>query len=273
MSAEGALLFARYAYPPNELGYCGPQGAAALLHKDARIEIERRARRFDGAWCYLEFIAESAGVADPLDARVVEAYWVGNDLLDTCDPSALMRRLGQRFRSQSGGTWRDAGARVRAHHSFQVFEVYPWARLLATDGNPVAISVLQQCRIRVGLVLEVNGETAIVQSAPLIWDGSRFTSGSLRHELVRWSTNGRSFLEGVSAGDRVALHWDWVCDVITEQQAVSIESREARQRALLGQAPGQVIPAQPAAATTAGPCRGPEGRDVRSPAAPIRRPG
>ena len=30
MSVQGALLFARYAYPPNELGYCGPDGAGAL---------------------------------------------------------------------------------------------------------------------------------------------------------------------------------------------------------------------------------------------------
>ena len=31
MSAEGALAFARYAFPPNELGYCGPVGARAML--------------------------------------------------------------------------------------------------------------------------------------------------------------------------------------------------------------------------------------------------
>jgi hypothetical protein len=41
----------------------------------------------------------------------------------------------------------------------------------------------------------------------------------------------------VSPGDRVALHWDWVCDVITEEQASSIESREARQLAVLGGLP------------------------------------
>jgi len=233
VSAQGALLFARYAYPPNELGYCGPEGAEAMLQHDATAEIGRRAQQFEGAWCYLEFIADSVGIADPLDPRVVEAYWVGNDLLSDCDPRALMGWLRQRFRGQHGGTWRMAGDRALAHHSFQVFEVYPWARLLPSDGTRIALSVLEQCRIRVGVVQGVDGETASVQSSPLTWDGSRLERGPMRTENVRWSTHGRALLDRVSTGDRVALHWDWVCDVITQEQAGAIESREARQRQAL----------------------------------------
>ena len=59
MSAEGALQFARYAYPPNELGYCGPEGAQAMLRPGAEDDIAARARRFDGAWVYLEVLAEA----------------------------------------------------------------------------------------------------------------------------------------------------------------------------------------------------------------------
>lgn len=233
MSAQGALIFARYAYPPNELGYCGPDGAAALLQPGAAAEIERRARQFDGAWCYLEFLAESAGICDPLDARVVEAYWVGNDLLHNADPSRLVRRLLRQFSSQRGGTWREAAGRATAHHSFQVFEVYPWARLLVTDGTTVALEVLDQCRIRAGVVKHVDGESATVQSRPLIWNGSVLEIGPPREELVRWSTGGMSFLGGLTPGDHVSLHWDWVCDVVTAEQAALIESLESRARASL----------------------------------------
>jgi hypothetical protein len=230
VSAQGALLFARYAYPPNELGYCGPGGAAALLRADAPAEIARRARRFEGAWSYLEVIAEAAGIADPLDPAVVQAYWIGNDLLDAVRPEALLERMRDRFRGQLGGTWRSAGDRAIAHHGFHVFEVYPWAALLAPGGNPTAVSVLDRCRIRTGVVLGVDGETATVRSNPLVWDGAALTCGPARDEAVRWSAGGRSLLDEPSPGDRVTLHWDWVCDVVTEQQSARIESLEAGQR-------------------------------------------
>jgi hypothetical protein len=233
MSAQGALLFARYAYPPNELGYCGPDGAAALLRADAPAEIARRARRFEGAWSYLEVIAESAGIADPLDVAVVQAYWIGNDLLGAVPAQALLERMRDRFRGQLGGTWREAGERAVAHHSFHVFEVYPWAALLAPNGHPTAVSVLDRCRIRTGVVLDVDGETATVRSDPLVWDGAALTPGPARDETARWSADGRSLLAQPSPGDRVALHWDWVCDILTEQQYARIESMEAGQRRAL----------------------------------------
>jgi len=233
VSAEGARLFARYAYPPNELGYCGPDGASAMLQPGAAVEIERRAQQFDGAWCYLEFLAEAAGTKDPLDVRVVEAYWVGNELLQQVDPGALMERLRRRFRGQVGGTWREAGRRAIAQHSFQVFEVYPWARLLVTGGSPIALSVLEKCRIRTGIVQQVEGEEATVQSRPLVWNGTEIVGGPVRQEVVRWSTGGRSMLDGLSTGDLVSLHWDWVCDVLSADQVAHIELLEARQLASL----------------------------------------
>ncbi|MEP7193591.1 MAG: DUF6390 family protein, partial [Actinomycetota bacterium] len=58
--------------------------------------------------------------------------------------------------------------------------MYPWARLLASGGSPLALSVLDQCRIRVGVVIEVEGENATVRSAPLLWDGSQCEPGPSR---------------------------------------------------------------------------------------------
>lgn len=234
MSAEGALLFARYAYPPNELGYCGPADAAALLHREATADIERRARQFEGAWCYLQFLAETAGLTDPLDVRVVEAYWIGNELLELADPAALVERMTDRFRGQLGGTWREARRRALAHHSFQVFEVYPWAPMLGSSGHPTALTVLDQCRIRTGVVVRAGRDVATVRSRPLCWDGRGLGDGAWREETVRCSAGGLTLLDGLSTGDRVALHWDWVCDVITEEQAGRLESLEARRHKDLG---------------------------------------
>ena len=238
MSDLGALLFARYAYPPNELGYCGPAGAAALLRSDLPEEIARRARGFEGAWAYLEYL----GRGDPLDPAVVEAYWIGNDLLDPPNFPDLLGFLGRRFVGQHGGTWESAEGRAVPHHSFHVFEVYPWAVLLRRTGNPTAVAVLDRCRIRTGKVVSVEGETARVTSRPLVWDGSALAPGPVREESVAWSAGGRSLLAGLSPGDLVALHWDWVCDVLTEEQGGRIEALEERQLRASFPAPESVVP-------------------------------
>ena len=89
----GPVLFSRYAYPPNALGYCGPENSAELFERAAAGEdspdLRRLIRGFEGAWPYLALIAGAAGRADPLDPDVVEAYWVGNGLLDAVTPQML----------------------------------------------------------------------------------------------------------------------------------------------------------------------------------------
>lgn len=235
MSDEGALKFARYAYPPNQLGYCGPYGAHEMLAPGAVVEIERRARHFDGAWVYLEFLAGVLGTDDPLSTPVVEAYWIGSDLLAAVDPAALVDHLTVAFDGQVGGTWRESAARARAHHSYQVFEVYPWAAMLLRGLPPgPAVSVLDRCRIRSGVVSEIDGEWVVVMSSLLTWDGDSLTPSPPRVEGARWSVNGQSLLAPPAVGDTVALHWDWVCDVLTPDQADLIQRIEATQRTAVG---------------------------------------
>jgi hypothetical protein len=159
---------------------------------------------------------------------VVSAYWIGSSL-NSSDFPDLLGFLRTRFVGQLGGTWQSAAGRAIPHHSFHVFEVYPWAVLLRRTGNPTAVSVLDRCRIRTGIVRDVRGSSATVTCRPLVWDGSVLAPGPARDEEVAWSAGGLSLLPGLSPGDRVALHWDWVCDVITAEQAATIEALEERQ--------------------------------------------
>jgi hypothetical protein len=235
MSDDGAATFARYAYPPNELGYCGPDGAHEMLVPGAVAEIERRARLFDGAWVYLEFLAGVLDTDDPLSTSVVEAYWIGSDLLAAVDPAALVDHLTVAFAGQVGGTWRESAARARAHHSYQVFEVYPWAAMLRRGLPPgPAVSVLDRCRIRSGVVSGVDGEWVTVTSSLLAWDGDSLTPSAPQVEDARWAVDGRSLMSRPAIGDTVALHWDWVCDILTPEQADRIQQLEATQRAAIG---------------------------------------
>ncbi|MCZ4077145.1 DUF6390 family protein [Rhodococcus sp. H36-A4] len=214
---SGPVLFNRYAYPPNELGYCGPDGSEDLLgHLSSGVgdmNLRERARSFDGAWPYLETLASALGDGDPLDVEVVHAYWVGSALTSAVDPNALMARLRIDFAGQNGGVVHelDAGADCMAHHSFHVFAVYPWLRLLPRVAD-VPLTVLQQCRIRWGTVISVEGEHVHLLSEPLRFRGGTLSLAEPISEKARWSSAGRSLLAEPKVGDVVSLHWDWVCD-------------------------------------------------------------
>ncbi|WP_092808461.1 DUF6390 family protein [Rhodococcus globerulus] len=228
---SGPALFARYAYPPNELGYCGADDPSALLRQAAGTVTEQdrgRAQQFDGAWPYLEALARAAGVDDPLDPRVIEAYWLGGSLLDSVNSEELVAHLRHEFGTRNdGGLLPDLDGRDRAlaHHSFHVLAVYPWVRLLRKHGA-VPLSILQNCRIRWGEVREIGDEYAEVESSPLAFDGNRLTRGPNEIEQVRWNVDGIPLAPAPVRGNVVALHWDWLCDSISVKQAEALDHAE-----------------------------------------------
>jgi hypothetical protein len=239
-ATPGPVLFARYAYPPNALGYCGPSDAEALrecaaLGVDAP-ELHALARRFEGAWPYLTLIASATGRPDPLDAAVVEAYWLGNPLLERIPASLLASNLDDRFAARAG-RHRDeleALARLggRAHHNFHVFAVYPWVGMLRAGYAEAPLRVLNSCRVRWGRVTALDGAgTATVASRPLWWDGKGLCLAPPAKERVRVDASLR-----VRVGDDVALHWDWLCDVLDARRLARLRHYTATQLRLVNQA-------------------------------------
>ncbi|MBA2529531.1 MAG: hypothetical protein H0V19_06135 [Euzebyales bacterium] len=231
------MLFARYAYPPNERGFCGPDDHLAMLEYGANQVSDpglvQLARAFTGPWPYLTLIAGAAGIPDPFDRRVVEAYWVGNDLLDRVDMADFGNAVSDRFRKVAGPSWgylaENIPAGAVAHHSFHVFGVYPWVGLLAAHRGGDPLRILDRCRIRWGQVVTATCDEAVVRCRPLTWDGTRLQLGAPEAETARCAAGGLGFVRDLAPGDWVALHWDWVCDRLTARQLADLRRFTARQ--------------------------------------------
>ncbi len=223
----GPVLFARYAFPPNSHGFCGPGDSTAFFEYGVAGADDRGLRamsqQFAGAWPYLELIAAATGLDDPLDRRVVEAYWVGSPRLDQVSTRHVGNSMEERFRAMTGSAFSTLTESVLAggvpHHSFAVFCIYPWTGLLSERRKAKqALTVLDRCRIRWGQVLAVQGDQVVVESSPLTWDGQRLAMGPVQAETVVRSLDGVSMTEPLQVGDWVSLHWEWVCDRLTERQ-------------------------------------------------------
>jgi hypothetical protein len=212
----GHETFACYAFPPNELGYCGPADVA-------QADLPTHAREFDGAWPYLQAIADAADISDPLDEDVVRTYWVGGPLLDKVDPVELLSRLRSAFVGQVTGLLGDLPPRAAAlaHHSFHVFVVYPWVQFLDRDPT-TPLRVMQDCRIRSGTVESVDGEHAGIVSRRLTYDDGTLALGDPGVERVRWSRDGDSLAPAPAPGATIAAHWNWVCGALSDQDAEAL---------------------------------------------------
>lgn len=224
---SGPVLFSRYAFPPNLHGYCGPPDHVAFFENGVAGnpdgELQAMAREFAGAWPILELIARSTNIADPLDRRVVEAYWVGSPRLEKVGMNALGHSMEDRFRQKTGMHYSQLSGEVLAggvpHHSFVVFCIYPWTGLLGKDSRAKqALTVLDMCRIRWGKVVAVTGDQVIVESVHLSWDGRRLDYAAPSVETVVRSIDGVGLASPLETGDWVSMHWEWICDRLTERQ-------------------------------------------------------
>lgn len=232
MTVSGPRMFARFAYPPNALGYCGPDDSQSLLEQSglatADDALRSAAMRFEGAWPYLEVIAAANGISDALDPRVVEAYWLGNALLARVDVPNFAASIEERFRHRSGRSWdrllAPVPAGARPHHSFHVFGVYPWLGLLRSGVIDDPLHVLDRCRIRWARVEAVMGDRAAVIGRLLEWDGHALALGPPRTEQVVVRAGGQSLAPTLAVGDWCALHWDWVCARLTDRQVANLRA-------------------------------------------------
>jgi hypothetical protein len=223
---SGPELFARYAAPPNLLGYCGPEDTLLLHHlleepSPNGDDLIHAATLFDGAYPYLELIAGTNG-HEPLDAEVVAAYWTGNRLLEGIDTLLWGNGLDDRFRSRAGGDWDAVAHSIIAggvpNHAFHVFCVYPWVGLLRTGATTPALHVLDRCRIAWGEVVEAGEREAVVRSPRLRWvDGWLELSPP---EVDRFAVPPGT--GGLAAGDIVSLHWEAVCERLNPHRLATL---------------------------------------------------
>ena len=158
---------------------------------------------------------------------MVEAYWLGNALLDGVRPGSFEASLATRFRPRlraDGWRWlsgKPADGAVPVH-AFHVLDVFPRVGLLRTGSIDRALEVMDSCRIRWGRVLERDGDWLVVNVVPLAMVDGRLELGPARPERIQAWRDGAAFVDGVAVGDVISVHWSWACDRLTAAGAAGL---------------------------------------------------
>lgn len=238
---SGAVLFGRYAFPPNRLGYCGPEDHVALLQYVAERRTERGLieleKRFAGAYPYLQLIAQANHIADPFDRRVVEAYWIGNACLERVGAPDFHDSLHERFRNRMDARtfgWLETKLELgaRPHHNFHVFDVYARAGLMNDRSAPILLETMDSCRISWGRIAEVDGAELVVERPAMeLCAGKLALTKPLPFRVTR-QIDGRGFADSARNGDCVSIHWNWVCDVLDSSSLRRLVANTKRSLAL-----------------------------------------
>ena len=235
---RGPELFARFAMPPNERGYCGPINVAELHDAAAEgdsSEIRHLATSFAGAMPYLQLIAAGGGFTDPLAQPVVEAYWTGSPLLDEIDRTLFATSIVDRFVPRAGSDRESLLTMIergRASHAFHVFCVYPWVGMLRAGFADQPLRVLDSCRIGWGEVVARSPGSCVVASRALRYDEPELELGEPELRTLAMPSG---IAANVVPGAIVAFHWDTVVARLDGATATNLELDTHRHLSIVNQ--------------------------------------
>jgi len=219
---------------PNKLGFCGSRRKEDqkilkdfLAGKAKEFEVRKVLEKFEAAYQYYSLIAKKNDINDPFSEKVVEAYWIGNKLLDKVKASDIRKITREDFSKPGLLSKKEAEEKAKkipknsiAHHSFHVLVLGPIAGRIDLEN----IKLKDVCRVGWGRVIKFKVQSSkfkvIVEYQPLIKQNNKIILGDLVEKELNWD---RDIVKEIKVGEYVAFHWGMVAQVLTEGEAENIK--------------------------------------------------
>jgi len=250
---DGAILAARHSFMPNRLGYCGPDENDVLLdacvnNRSSKPLIEAL-KGFQAAFPYLKFIAQSLGIDDPFNYRVVEAYWIGNDALQRIPLDGfydhLRERLKAKFTKEQVKKLFEAQPYAPfPHHALHVFNAFstmgtvPDSFATGTGPDDTVGKMMDKCKISWGRIIGPDDKgNLIVEYEPVERHDGKLSLGQPAKAKVAFEAQDRSFVNGAKPGDWISFHWGFACTTLTPLQVANLRKYTLADMALSNRVP------------------------------------
>lgn len=234
---SGVKLAVLYGLMPHQLGLCGSE--LDLTQKILRKylngqtdEMKARAalKNFRGAYPYYKLIARVNKIEDVLDKRVVEAYWLGNELLEEITITDLRRMIIKDFSGagllSNSAAEKKAAAIPRdskAHHAFHVLRIGSVTGSIDFTGQT---KLKDSCRIGWGKVangkrLMASGKNQKIKVIyqPLVGKNEIKLGRPVAKKII-WD---KKIIPNLKKGDWVSFHWGMAVQILTPNNVKKLE--------------------------------------------------
>lgn len=176
--------------------------------------------KFQGAYSYYELIAKSNKIKDPLDEKVIKAYWIGNDLLEKVKTEDLRKMIARDF-SKPGLLSKKAALKKakeipegsKPHHSFHALVIGSVTGRIKLRGK-----LIDLCRISWGKVMKTKKEKIIVRYQPLV-AGKEIKLGKPVKKEIFWDKN---LIPNIKIGDWVSFHWNHLAQRLSKKEVKNL---------------------------------------------------
>jgi hypothetical protein len=224
MDFAGLALCSRYSYPPNSLSLCGPDRQNDLKWYSGSRQADHGTieilTHFSTLYPYLRLIAQENKISDPFDKRVVEAYWIGNNLLKNIPQIRFAQYLSDNLRKkikieELEKIMAKLAVGGLPHHAFHVTNIYKRTGYLDI---PHTVETMDACIINWGKIDKIDHQLISVSTQNLQVIGNKLTFGrSIKRNLMLQGEKD-VLLEKLKIGDWISYHWGYVCDKLTSLQ-------------------------------------------------------
>ncbi|OGZ34963.1 MAG: hypothetical protein A2174_00030 [Candidatus Portnoybacteria bacterium RBG_13_41_18] len=231
---SGPKIAALYGLIPNELGLCGFEEDQKKLRcfiqgKLGIPDILGALKKFQAAYPYYELIAQKNKIkTGPFNKKVVEAYWIGNELLEKITADDLRELIINKFSGPGLLSKDNAGKKARLipensrpHHSFHVLVLGAITGSIDFTGKTKLKDI---CRVGWGRVANRKAQSAnrknklIVEYDPLVGN-KKIKFGKTTKKEIIWD---KELLPDVKIGDWVSFHWNHAIQILNENNVVNL---------------------------------------------------
>ncbi|MBU1032632.1 hypothetical protein KJ937_01730 [Patescibacteria group bacterium] len=237
---DGVARCTRYAFGPNRLHLCGPDMNREVLGYMEAGETDQGLvdilREFQTLYPYLHEIASANNIRDPFDTRVIEAYWLGNELLDDISAKIFYGHLvgnlqiKKRLNSNTVSYLENKISQgAQMSHCFHVFNVW---RKTGNIDEMHTLESMDNCRVSWGEVVGLDGPVLTVLRRPLVQRAHKLFLGSALNTKIVRSLESSSVMDEVKIGDKISIHWGVPCEILNERQVSNLEKYTLKSIAL-----------------------------------------